>query len=278
MLVPLLFLIVGASSIKTCLSSECACAKTAVNVRNAPGTAATILTTLMPGHCLPYKGVKQLISGESWISVDYQNHDGWVHESYVAISTCHSQPVTTLLPHPPQLGITSIQLPGCPRIITRAEWGARAPTHPFIHLSHTPHYFFIHHGASGACHTHVECVSTMHAYQHYHMDTRGYSDIGYNFVAGEDGNIYEARGWDVVGAHTLNYNSDGLAVCFIGNFMDHLPNESILNAVKQLIQCGVANHKVVADYKLRGHRDVGQTACPGTKLYELVRTWPHYNN
>ena len=35
----------------------------------------------------------------------------------------------------------------------------------------------------------------------------GWSDIGYNFVVGEDGNVYEGRGWNSVGAHTYGYNN-----------------------------------------------------------------------
>jgi hypothetical protein len=43
-----------------------------------------------------------------------------------------------------------------------------------------------------------------------HMFCVGWSDIGYSFVVGEDGNVYEARGWDKVGAHTHNYNREYL--------------------------------------------------------------------
>ena len=28
-----------------------------------------------------------------------------------------------------------------------------------------------------------------------------WSDIGYNFIVGEDGNVYEGRGWGIRGAH-----------------------------------------------------------------------------
>ena len=34
----------------------------------------------------------------------------------------------------------------------------------------------------------------------------GWRDIGYNFVIGGDGHVYEGRGWKVVGAHTSGYN------------------------------------------------------------------------
>ncbi|KAI0220506.1 hypothetical protein LSAT2_028000 [Lamellibrachia satsuma] len=29
-------------------------------------------------------------------------------------------------------------------------------------------------------------------------------------------------------------------------------------------------------FTIRGHRDGGQTSCPGTAYYELIQDWPHY--
>lgn len=34
---------------------------------------------------------------------------------------------------------------------------------------------------------------------------RGWDDIGYSFLVGQDGNVYEGRGWHHVGAHTQGY-------------------------------------------------------------------------
>ena len=39
---------------------------------------------------------------------------------------------------------------------------------------------------------------------------KGWWDIGYSFLVGEDGNIYEGRGWNEIGAHTKGYNDVGL--------------------------------------------------------------------
>jgi N-acetylmuramoyl-L-alanine amidase len=50
------------------------------------------------------------------------------------------------------------------------------------------------------------------------MDDLGYDDIGFNFVIGEDGNVYEGRGWDAVGAHTASYNTISIGICIIGDF------------------------------------------------------------
>ena len=46
----------------------------------------------------------------------------------------------------------------------------------------------------------------------------GWSDIGYSFLVGEDGNVYEGRGFDREGAHTQGYNNVGLAWSFMGSF------------------------------------------------------------
>ena len=37
--------------------------------------------------------------------------------------------------------------------------------------------------------------------------SKGWSDIGYSFLIGGDGRVYEGRGWGRVGAHTYGYNS-----------------------------------------------------------------------
>nr|WVH45108.1 PGRP-S3 [Archivesica marissinica] len=263
----LLSVIIGLLSVSSVSCTQCACATGNVHVRNGAGTSHTILTTLTTSNCLTFKGHRQTVSGSHWVNVDYQGHDGWIHEGYVTISTCSSAPSTS----------NHVQLPGCPKIITRAEWNARAPTTQHTKLLAIPTYMFIHHGASAPCHTEAECAHRVRQYQNYHMDGHGWSDIGYSFVVGEDGNIYEARGWDSVGAHTRGYNTVGLAICVIGDFTHSLPNAAALKAVKDMIKCGDTNGKLHSTYTLLGHRDVGQTACPGNQLYQLIHSWHNYN-
>ena len=38
----------------------------------------------------------------------------------------------------------------------------------------------------------------------------GWADIGYSFLVGEDGNVYEGRGWSLAGAHCIGYNSKSI--------------------------------------------------------------------
>ncbi|GFO44100.1 peptidoglycan recognition protein [Plakobranchus ocellatus] len=104
----------------------------------------------------------------------------------------------------------------------------------------------------------------------------GWDDIGYSFLIGGEGTVFEGRGWDRVGAHTKGYNSVGLGFCLIGNFMDKSPTQIQLNTAKQLLECGVSQGKLRSDYIVRGHRDMVSTTCPGDTLYNIIRSWPQY--
>ena len=50
------------------------------------------------------------------------------------------------------------------------------------------------------------------------MNHNNWSDIGYNFLVGEDGNVYEGRGWSKRGAHAPTYNAESIGICVIGDF------------------------------------------------------------
>ncbi|GFO44101.1 peptidoglycan recognition protein [Plakobranchus ocellatus] len=166
----------------------------------------------------------------------------------------------------------------CPHIVSRTEWNARA-TKSVTYLKNQPvQYAFIHHSASPAeCLTKDSCAAAVRGFQNYHMDTRGWHDIGYNFLIGGEGTVFEGRGWDRVGSHTKNYNSVGLGFCFIGNFMTKGPTQVQLNSAKQLLECGVQLGKLEWDYTVRGHRDMKSTQCPGDILYNIITGWPHYH-
>ncbi|XP_071102540.1 peptidoglycan-recognition protein SC1a-like [Haliotis cracherodii] len=246
-------------------AADCACATYGLHVRSGHSLNSPIIGTMTNGQCVTFKGDRQVADGYTWAHVDYNGKDGYAAVNWLNIHPCGAHD-------------NVLQLSGCPRIITRAEWGARAPKYVIGKMGITPKYVFVHHGATAPCYNEAACKAEVLSYQKYHMDTHGWPDIGYSFVVGEDGHAYEARGWDTIGAHTYGYNSVGLGICVIGNFMERLPNQAALNTLKQLINCGVSNGKISSTYILRGHRDMpdNQTACPGQKLWELIKTWPHY--
>ncbi|XP_046737185.1 peptidoglycan-recognition protein SC2-like [Diprion similis] len=167
----------------------------------------------------------------------------------------------------------------CPTIIKRSQWGAREANGNVSPLRITPAPFVvIHHTASTACSNQAVCQAKVRNFQIDHIDRRSWSDIGYNFLVGEDGNIYEGRGWDKRGAHTVPFNSRSIGISFIGNFMNREPAAAAVNAAKRLIQCGVELGKIKNTYGLLGHKQAAQTACPGDKLFDMIKTWPGWQS
>ena len=119
----------------------------------------------------------------------------------------------------------------------------------------------------------------------YHIQSRGWSDIGYNFLVDRFGRIWEGRygGVDrpVVGAHTLNYNSYSFAMSAIGNFETAQPSTAMLQAYGALFAWKLSLHGVSAASTIQrigsknfqainGHRDAASTACPGKYLYAKI--------
>lgn len=109
-------------------------------------------------------------------------------------------------------------------------------------------------------------------------DSKGFDDIGYNFLVGADGNAYVGRGWDKMGAHTKGFNNDSICIAFIGTFGQVEPPITQLSAAQQLIALGVELKKLVPNYKLFGHRQLAPFESPGKALYAILKTWPNWDN
>jgi N-acetylmuramoyl-L-alanine amidase len=124
------------------------------------------------------------------------------------------------------------QLPyrtACPKIINKEEWGGRPPKVPTDDLDVPVPFVVLHHGGvKQYCVTENDCAAIVRSYQNLHMDENGWNDIGYNFVVGEDGNVYRGRGWETVGAHSPTYNFKSIGICIIGDFTGSTPVYTVL--------------------------------------------------
>lgn len=150
-------------------------------------------------------------------------------------------------------------------ITSREEWGAVAPRS----VTHVPWDqrtgFMVHYSAANA-------AQTVREIQRYHMETRGWADIGYNLlVRSTTGQIYMGRGWDVLGAHCVGYNTPNIGVCVIGADVPGVQDvsEPARAALRWLY--AEAQRRAGRRLVLLGHRDRGQTTCPGDELYAYVR-------
>lgn len=120
------------------------------------------------------------------------------------------------------------------------------------------------------------------AIYHYHTVTRGWGDIGYNYLIDPLGNVYEGRygGDKVIGAHVLCHNNGALGISVIGNYEDNHISEPSLMALISLVAkkskelrlnpTGTSSFRGKMTPNIIGHRDLRATACPGKNLYALL--------
>jgi len=145
-------------------------------------------------------------------------------------------------------------------IISRKEWGARSPRSRQTTTWSRRTEFVVHYSEGPT-------TQTPRQIQNYHMDSNGWSDIGYNFLVDVKGRIYEGRSWLVVGAHAPNHNTSGIGVCFIGRDGD--ATDAAKKAIRWLYD--EACRRKGGTLAKRGHRDVTATSCPGDELYRWVK-------
>jgi uncharacterized protein with LGFP repeats len=173
-----------------------------------------------------------------------------------------------------------------PMIYSRAQWGANEKLRDKRSLSHYEvHGGFIHHTVNANKYSAADVPGIIRGIYSYHTRSRGWSDIGYNFLVDKFGRIWEGRagGVDrpVVGAHTQNYNQYSFAMSAIGNFETARPKPAMINAYGVLFAWKLSLHGVYAGDTsvqmgrrsfpaISGHRDAGSTACPGKHLYAQI--------
>lgn len=170
-----------------------------------------------------------------------------------------------------------------PTIYSRAQWGANEKMRDKSSLKYgTVKTSFIHHTVNANNYTAEQVPALIRGIYAYHTQSRGWSDIGYNFLVDRFGRIWEGRygGVDraVIGAHTLGYNEVSFAMSAIGNFEIAQPPQAVLDAFARLFAWKLSLYGIPARAKgivvkgkkfkaINGHRDAGSTACPGKYLY-----------
>jgi len=183
-----------------------------------------------------------------------------------------------------------------PHVITRAEWGASAPVCT-PDVASTLVGAVLHHTAgSNTYSTVAEAEQQIRNDQRYHIQSRGWCDLGYNFVVDKWGNIYEGRANSmtapVIGVHAGGFNTGTVGISMLGTYTDVNPSAATLESVAEVIGWrlgaygvnpqGMMNYTTGVGENSRflnttvtlprvfGHRDVAYTACPGNAGYATL--------
>ncbi|XP_069701774.1 peptidoglycan-recognition protein LA-like [Periplaneta americana] len=161
-------------------------------------------------------------------------------------------------------------------IYSKEDWFGAEPRY-VRQLRHPTIFVVISHTVTPACYTPVKCSAQMRSIQDYHMGNElELPDIGYSFVIGGDGNVYEGRGWDATNMHTGFVKRCNIGISLIGNFVHDTPTNGQLEALKDLIELGVKLEKIDQNYKLVPMNETYDTMSPGPVLYGIIKKWPHF--
>lgn len=186
--------------------------------------------------------------------------------------------------------------PGQPPIVARSAW-ARGAAHPKV----APEYgavklAFVHHTENPDGYTAAEVPAMLRSIFAFHRYTRGWNDIGYNFVIDRFGRIFEARagGIDepVIGAQAGGYNAYSTGIAILGTYGSQQISSLARTALEHLLAWKLSLHGApleghvtvrvtsggaaysrypanapVSLPRVAGHRDGDSTDCPGDALY-----------
>lgn len=157
-------------------------------------------------------------------------------------------------------------------LIRRAEWGARKPKQ--VDTSFTTDLgVVVHHTAKD---TRVQshwpgCYRSMRGHQNYHMDTKGWNDIAYNWMVCPHGFIFEGRGWAAQNGANYPSNDATYSVAVDVNSEIQVPDPAVVKAVNLVIATAITDHESAPI--VQGHDDANgdrQTTCPGRHLQGLI--------
>ncbi|MBJ2173131.1 N-acetylmuramoyl-L-alanine amidase [Aureibaculum sp. A20] len=170
-----------------------------------------------------------------------------------------------------------------PTVITRSTWCPNNDCPPNSNPSSTDVKFLIVHHTAGA-NTSSDWAAVVRSIWNYHVNTNGWSDVGYNFLLDKEGNVYEGREDDTTGAHFSGHNSGTSGMSLMGTYTTVTPETAMINSLKSLLAwkaCVKGIDPIATKYHassgsyiqtISGHRDGGSTECPGQKVYDMLPT------
>lgn len=108
----------------------------------------------------------------------------------------------------------------------------------------------------------------------WHVQERGWKDIGYHYLIDRDGTVAEGRPLDQVGAHTQGHNTGSIGISLIGGFGSSADDKFADHFTPQQ---EFALSKLIDDLKYRfsvtkvsGHNEYANKACPGFRVAEWL--------
>lgn len=98
----------------------------------------------------------------------------------------------------------------------------------------------------------------------WHVEERGWQDIGYHFLIQRGGAIEEGRPIEQTGAHTRGHNWDSIGIAYVGGMSKDMtePKDTRTEEQKDALVDLLCQLKDTYGGIIYGHRDFSSKACP----------------
>ncbi|MDO8585586.1 MAG: peptidoglycan recognition family protein [Armatimonadota bacterium] len=108
-------------------------------------------------------------------------------------------------------------------------------------------------------------LRTLEQVRHFHVEEKGWEDIGYHVVMGPDSTIWLARPIEQAGAHCKGQNSRSVGLAFAADFDTEDPAANGL-ATGHQAAAAICERFEISDENIFFHRDFAPKSCPGLKM------------
>ncbi|WP_402466799.1 N-acetylmuramoyl-L-alanine amidase [Isoptericola aurantiacus] len=188
-----------------------------------------------------------------------------------------------------------------PNIVTRSQWGADESLRgSWPEVSGRLDAIFVHHTAGTNSYSKSQSAAIVRGIYAYHTKSRGWPDIGYQFLVDRFGRIFQGRSGAVhdnpIGAQVGGYNTGTIGVSVMGDYETARPSSQVMHSLMRVIAwkayrygIGAKSHVMLPTGSSTGsttradpgewvrvpaittHRTTNYTACPGQHLQSQMR-------
>jgi uncharacterized lipoprotein YddW (UPF0748 family) len=177
-----------------------------------------------------------------------------------------------------------------PAFVTRTGWGCAtgqtAGAKQSQLVSTTVTHLIIHHSYIPGNDV-TDFPAAIRSMWNYHVNTQGWSDVGYNWFIDRNGVLYQGRAWigtneNVQGSHFCGKNGNTMGVCVIGDYTSVAPSAAAVTKLVEILAYRASTRDIdplasrlhsnsgQTFNTIVGHRILSCSTCPGDAFVPLI--------